>query len=70
MHEKPIYSAAMPVYIKVKCRQSQYWIHWNHKGKRNDRKRTETESYLNGQILISETVLMEYKNFNCKMRLD
>lgn len=38
--------------------------------KRNGRKRTETESYLKGQILISETVLMEHKNFNYKVRLD
>lgn len=40
------------------------------KEKRNGRKRTETASYLKGQILISETVLMESKNLNCKMRLD
>lgn len=36
MREKSIYSAAVPVYIKVECRQGQYWIHWNYKGKRKE----------------------------------
>lgn len=61
MHEKSIYSVAVPASTK-ECRQSILnTLILQREEKRNGRKSTENGKYLKGQILTSTTVLREYK---------